>query len=37
VIMAAVCLFLATPYVLGWLVKQSPELVAVLQQAGIQP
>ena len=35
VIMATVCLFLATPYVLGWLVKQSPELVAVLQQAGI--
>ncbi len=37
VIMATVGLFLATPYVLGWLVKQSPELVAVLRQAGIQP
>ena len=35
VIMAAVGLFLATPYVLGWLIKQSPELQTILQQAGI--
>ena len=30
-------LFLATPYLLHWLVQRIPELQAVLQQSGIQP
>ena len=30
-------LFLATPYLLQWLIQRMPELQAVLQQSGVQP
>lgn len=32
-----VLLFLATPYLLHWLIQRMPELQAILQQSGTQP
>lgn len=37
VVVAAVLLFLATPYLLDWLIRQMPDLAALLRKSSIYP